>query len=106
MPIVVKPTERETGWRRSLVLQLQELGRLEGRFVVEPTARDEMIQAENYLDLDFLRAAIEAVKTTHLATNYRAPEGFDMGGDDHDIDVRIAASRLHGCIVHRSPLLH
>jgi hypothetical protein len=95
MPIVVNPAGRETGWRKSLVLQLQELGRwLEGRFVVEPTARDQMIQAENYLDPDFLRAAIEAVKTTHLAGNYRAPEGFDTADDDHDIDVRIAASRF------------
>jgi hypothetical protein len=95
MPIVVNASGRETGWRKSLVLQLQELGRwLEGRFVVEPTARDQMIQAENYLDLDFLRAAIEAVKTTNLAANYRAPEGFDTGGDDHDIDVRIATSRF------------
>jgi ferric iron reductase FhuF-like transporter len=95
-PIVVNPRGRETGWRKSLVLQLQELGRwLEGRFVVEPRAGDQIIPAENYLDLDFLRAAIEAVKTTNLAATYRAPDGFDMGGgDDHDIDVRIATSRF------------
>jgi hypothetical protein len=78
----------------ALVARLAELHRwFEGRLVPEPTATDEVVPAERYLDLDFLRAAIaRAASTQARAEHYTsAPE---MPDDEADIDLRVAVSRF------------
>ena len=50
----------------ALIAQLGELQRwFEGRLVSEPAPTDEVVPAERYLDVDFLRAAIQDAGLSH-----------------------------------------
>jgi ferric iron reductase protein FhuF len=78
----------------ALVEQLAELRRwFEGRLVPEPGPSDEVVPAERYLDLDFLRAAIARAASTQPPAEHYVGE-LEMAEDEADIDLRIAVSRF------------
>lgn len=78
-----------TTWREPLVAEMERLDRwVRGRFVAEPRPDDEVVSATQYLDPDFLRAAIERVRVA-AATGIR-----DLDRDEAEVDVRIAVSRF------------
>lgn len=75
-------------WHPALTRQLEELGRwMRDRFVVEPAPTDEVVPAERYLGVDFLRSAIDRAKFNQL-TAIRGVSEAD------DVDLRIAVSRF------------
>jgi Ferric iron reductase FhuF-like transporter len=78
----------------ALVAQLAELQRwFEGRLVPEPAPSDEVVPAERYRDLDFLRAAIARAHSTQASAQHYVG-GLEMAEDEADIDLRIAVSRF------------
>jgi Fe-S oxidoreductase len=80
-------------WRPELTAQLDALGRwLQGRFVIEPEPDAEVVSAERYLDLAFLREAIARARAQQLSPPSGVP--IPLTDDEGDVDLRIAVSRF------------
>ena len=78
----------------ALIAQLGELQRwFEGRLVSEPAPTDEVVPAERYLDVDFLRAAIARAASTQAHAKHHV-DGVELPDDGADADLRIAVSRF------------
>jgi hypothetical protein len=78
----------------ALIAQLAQLQRwFEGRLVPGPAPTDELVPAERYLELDFLRAAIARAHSTQAPAE-RSVDGPELADDEADIDLRIAVSRF------------
>jgi hypothetical protein len=78
----------------ALAAQLAELQRwFEDRLVPEPAPSDEVVSADRYLDLDFLRAAIARAHSTQPPAQHYVT-GPNTNEDEADIDLRIAVSRF------------
>jgi hypothetical protein len=59
----------EVSWQEGLVGEIDKLGpEIETRVVLAPAPSDEVVAAERFLDLDYLRGAIARSTTTPLHT--------------------------------------
>jgi hypothetical protein len=78
----------EVSWQAGLVGEVGKLGpEIETRVVSAPAPSDEVVAAERFLDLDYLREAVTRSATTPLRT---------QAGEEHDgeIKLNIALSRF------------
>jgi hypothetical protein len=98
-----------SGWRAGLAGELDDLGRwVEGRFVLEPDESAELVPAERFLDLDYLREAVTRAadgaleQWGHLLPEADALDVTDPAADgagetddgDEDVDLRLAVVRF------------
>lgn len=76
-----------------LVDRLERLGRwFRGRLIEEPAPSDEVVPAEKYLDIEFLRSAIARAASIQPQV---AEQRRDIAVEDGaDLDLRIAVSRF------------
>lgn len=97
--------DRPSGWRPALAGQLDDMGRwFEGRLVLEPDASVEVVPAERFLDLDYLREAVtRAGEGLAQWWGHEVPDGDqeDENGEgdegdegDENVDLRLAVSRF------------
>jgi hypothetical protein len=92
--------DRASAWRPALAGQLDGLGRwFEGRLVLAPDASAEVVPAERFLNLDYLRGAVtRAGEGLGQWWGHELPHGEEDGdhGDegDENVDLRLAVSRF------------
>ncbi len=80
-------------WQAPIVVTLKELGRwTEGRYEGEPAGDLEVVDAERYLDLAYLREAVARARSIQApASRSEGDHGFS---DEAEPDLRIAVSRF------------
>ena len=80
-------------WQAHIVATLKELGRwTEGRYDPEPARDLEVVDAERYLDLAYLREAVARARSIQAPASRSAGDhGFT---DEAEPDLRIAVSRF------------
>jgi Ferric iron reductase FhuF-like transporter len=97
--------DRASGWRRGLAGQLDDLGRwFEGRLVPEPDADVEVVPAERFLDLDYLRDAVTRAgeglaqwwghEQPDVDQSDQSDDDDDDDEGDENVDLRLAVSRF------------